>query len=138
MINTARKNKVSKKYLNLVERFPLIEIKNDAHLKMALQVADELANREDLDDSEREYRNVLFLLIECYENANTQNLELSPVEMLSYLMKINGLKQADIAHLFGSKSILSEILSDKRQISKENASRLGKYFALPAAVFLPK
>lgn len=126
-------------YLKLIKRFPLVPIKNKKHLKESYLVIEELLTRRrkgNLTREEEEYFDVLSSLVISYEDVNYPIKKLSPLKTLKSLMDINNLKQADLAHLFSSRSNLSEILSGKRQISKEQARRLAAYFCLSTDAFI--
>jgi len=59
----------------------------------------------------------------------------APHEMLSYLLDQKGLMPQDLWAVLGSKSCVSEILSGKRSISKEQARRLTA-FQVSVALFI--
>ena len=46
------------------------------------------------------------------------------------------LKPADLAGVLGSRAKVSEVLSGKRTISKEQAKRLGLFFGVSPAAFI--
>jgi HTH-type transcriptional regulator/antitoxin HigA len=62
----------------------------------------------------------------------------SGVEALRYLMAENGLTQADLAPLFGSPSIISEVLAGKRRLALAHIARLAGRFGVPADVFIAR
>jgi HTH-type transcriptional regulator/antitoxin HigA len=47
----------------------------------------------------------------------------------------NNLKQKDLAPLFGSESIVSEILNRKRELNKSQIEKLSRRFNVSPAVF---
>jgi plasmid maintenance system antidote protein VapI len=51
-------------------------------------------------------------------------------------MEENDLSQADLLDVFGSRSRVSEAVSGKRAISKEQAKRLGDRFRVSPAAFI--
>jgi HTH-type transcriptional regulator/antitoxin HigA len=51
-------------------------------------------------------------------------------------MEENRLKQSDLAPLFGSPSIISEVLSGKRRLALAHMERLAEHFGLPITVFI--
>jgi HTH-type transcriptional regulator/antitoxin HigA len=57
------------------------------------------------------------------------------VEVLRALMEANGLRQKDLAPIFGSESIVSEVLHKKRHLNKTHIERLSKRFHISPAVF---
>lgn len=135
----AIKSKATNEYINLIKQFPLAPIKNTKHLKEAYSIVLELVKRKrlgNLTQEEEEYFDVLSSLVLSYEEIHYPIEKLSPLETLKDLMEINNLKQADITHLFSSKSNLSEILSGRRQISKAQARRLSDYFKMSVDAFI--
>lgn len=74
--------------------------------------------------------------MEAYERDHVDIPPVSGVEALRHLMEENGLTQADLADLFGGKSVVSEVLSGKRTLSKSHVRKLSERFGLPADVFL--
>lgn len=60
----------------------------------------------------------------------------TPAEMLNFLMEENGLKQKDLALVLGASSRVSEILSGKRRVSREQAKRLAGRFHMSMEAFL--
>jgi HTH-type transcriptional regulator / antitoxin HigA len=76
------------------------------------------------------------MLIEQYETRAYSPALGDPLGALKLLMESNDLRAIDLAELFGSRARISEVLSGKRTISKEQAKRLGKRFGVSAAVFI--
>lgn len=78
-------------------------------------------------------------LLEDYENRVLPALEnSSPVETLKFLMEENNLTQMDLINVFGSQSIVSEILNGKRRISKTHARKLAERFSVSTDLFILK
>jgi len=123
-------------YLALVRAFPLISIRDDAHLAEALAVIDQLIERPRGVVAEEAYLGALTDLVETYEDAHVAIPSISGVEALRYLMEENGLTQADLVPLFGTASIVSEVLSGKRRLALAHIQRLAAHFGLPADVFM--
>ena len=73
--------------------------------------------------------------VKAYEDENVQIPEAKPSEVLRFLMEQHGLKQEDLGDC-APQSRISDILSDKRSISKEIAKRLAHRFHVRADVFL--
>jgi HTH-type transcriptional regulator/antitoxin HigA len=85
----------------------------------------------------RHYIELLTVLIEAYDNAHHDIENASPVEALRTLMAANNLKQKDLAPIFGTESIVSEVLHEKRKLTAEHIARLSKRFKVSPAVFFP-
>ena len=60
------------------------------------------------------------------------------MQRLEYLMAEHGLKQADLAGLFGGQPVVSAVLSGKRSINLEHARKLSARFGLSIEAFLSK
>lgn len=125
-------------YLEMVRAFPLEHIRDDAHLEAALSVFEPLFTKPDLTSAEEAYLGALTDLIETYEDARVTIPEVRGVAMLRHLMEANDLTQADLAPLFGSPSIISEVLAGKRRLSLSHIERLSERFGLPADVFIDR
>lgn len=115
---------------------PLVSIRDNAHLDEAPAIIGCLLDRTHSTTAEEEYLCALTNLVEVYENAHVVIPPVSGVEVLRYLMEENGLSQADLVPLFGSPSIISEVLSGKRRLIPTHIVRLAERFGLPADVFI--
>jgi len=100
-----------------------------------LSVLDKLARQEKLTREEDRYAQVLMTLVEAYEEQNYSIPDASPVHVLRTLMEANNLRQRDLAPLLGSESIVSEVLSGKRDLNKNHIEKLSKRFGISPAVF---
>lgn len=123
-------------YFELVRRFPLRPIRTDAGLREAIAVIDHLLELPDLSSDAADYLDVLGRLVEDYEDEHVHIPDVRGTAALLHLMEENDLKQKDLAHLFGGKSALSEVLNGKRELSKRQIQRLRDYFGVPADLFI--
>lgn len=85
---------------------------------------------------EREYYDLLTVLIESFENSHYALEGSTPDSRLRSLMEEHGLRQRDLLDIFGSRGIASEVVSGKRAISKAQARKLAQRFHVPADLFL--
>lgn len=100
-----------------------------------LAVLDKLASKEDPSTEEEKYAEVLMTLIEAYEEEHHSVQDASPVEVLRALMDANSLRQKDLVPIFGSESIVSEVLHRKRALNKTHIEKLSKRFRISPAAF---
>jgi HTH-type transcriptional regulator / antitoxin HigA len=107
------------------------DAQNDRYIAALL----ELERRAHLTPAEKNLVEVLTLLVEAYEEERYPIRPASPVEVLKELMDANNLRQKDLAPLLGSESIVSEVLSGKRQLNKHHIEKLSKRFRISPAVF---
>lgn len=75
-------------------------------------------------------------LVSRYEQAHHAIEPMGPKETLRFLIESRGLKQEDLSAIV-AQSNLSAILAGKRNISAAMASKLGKFFGISPAVFVP-
>jgi HTH-type transcriptional regulator / antitoxin HigA len=100
-----------------------------------LSVLDKLASKENPTKEEEKYAEVLMTLIDAYEEEHHSISDASPVEILRTLMVANDLRQKDLVPIFGTESIVSEVLHKKRDLNKTHIEKLSKRFRVSPAVF---
>ena len=84
---------------------------------------------------EIELRDLIAVLVTEYERRYDLG-HAEPVEALKCLMEDRGLRQRDLIPAFGSSSGVSDVLNGKREISKQQARKLGEFFSVPAGLFI--
>jgi len=110
-------------------------ITSDRQHEEYLSVLHKLAGKDNPSRLEEKYAEVLMALIEAYEEEHHSIPDASPVEVLRALMDANDLRQKDLAPIFGSESIVSEVLHKKRALNKSHIAKLSKRFHISPAVF---
>ena len=100
-----------------------------------LVVLDKLASKDSPTSDEEKYAEVLLTLIEAYEKEHHSIPDASPIEVLRALMDANNLRQKDLVPIFGSESIVSEVLHKKRRLNKTHIEKLSKRFHVSPASF---
>jgi len=86
--------------------------------------------------AERRMAELLTLLIEDFEEKHYALKASSPVDVLQELMQANNLKQKDLIDVFGTPSIVSEVLNGKRQFTTEHIRRISRRFHVSPEVFI--
>ncbi|HUA01466.1 MAG TPA: helix-turn-helix domain-containing protein [Candidatus Aquilonibacter sp.] len=110
-------------------------VTSDAQNERYLAALLELERRAAPTAAEKNLAEVLTLLVEAYEEERYPIRSASPTEVLKELMDANNLKQKDLAPLLGSESVVSEVLSGKRELNKRHIERLSKRFRVSPAIF---
>lgn len=72
--------------------------------------------------------------IQAYESAIYPPAKCSPAELLRFLMDQHGLKQSDLSEI-GSRTLVSKILSGKRNLTAEQIGKLAKRFHVSTDIF---
>lgn len=73
-------------------------------------------------------------LVAAYDEERRPMPDVGGADALRYLMAEHGLSQSNLPEV-GAQSVVSEILSGKRQINLRQARALSERFSLPATVF---
>ncbi len=113
-------------------------IETEAENEEALTVVESLLERGEatLNAEEVALLDLLGTLIERFEHATYKLPDGDPVGALEVLMAGRGLKAIDLAGVLGSRSRVSEVLSRKRSISKEQAKSLATFFGVSPVAFI--
>ena len=127
---------VSPLYSALLAKFPPRIIRSEEQNESYIRALYELEHsRDHWSPEESDLADLFTLLIEDFEEKNYQLPQCTGVEMVQFLMEQHGLRQKDLADLFGTTSIVSEVLSGKRDLNKEHIRRLSERFHVSPAVF---
>jgi HTH-type transcriptional regulator/antitoxin HigA len=78
---------------------------------------------------------VIGTLMQPYEEVHYAIPDASPVEMLRFFMDQHDLKQKDLVDIFGTPSLVSEVLNGKRDLTKKQIAALAERFHVSPAVF---
>ena len=119
-------------------------ISTEAEYNATIKRIDALVNKGDKTTAEEDaYLELLGILAEDYERRHQPELEeavskpVSPLEAISWAMDRHGLRQKDLAPLIGSESLVSSVLSGRRQLSKAMISRLHEALGIPFEDLFP-
>ncbi|HET7360894.1 MAG TPA: helix-turn-helix domain-containing protein [Salinimicrobium sp.] len=110
-------------------------IKNEKDYQNALErlevIFDSKKGTEQGDELE-----ILSILIDKYENENFPIGMPDPIEAIKFRMEQMGMKQKDLAEVFGFKSRVSEILNKKRKLTIEMVRNLNTKLHIPTEVLI--
>jgi len=112
-------------------------IKTEADYDWALaEIAPYFADEPELGSPDADRFDVLAALIQAYEAKHWPIEPPDPVSAIQYRMEQAQLRQADLAHLLGSRSRASELLNRKRALTLEQAYKLYREWHIPAEVLI--
>ena len=112
-------------------------IRSEAENERCIRLLEELDRKGNrMTAAERRMADLLTLLIEDFEEKHYALKAGSPVDVLNELMRANDLKQKDLLDVFGTPSIVSEVLHGKRQLTTEHIRRLSRRFHVSPEVFI--
>ena len=126
------------KYKRLLARISPTAIESEAENERALGVLERLLAKGEanLTPEEDALVELLTQLVEHFEKRTYPREPSTPPDVLRFLLEQRRLKPAQLAEVVGSRSRVSEILSGKRSVSKEQAKRLGDFFHVSPALFI--
>ena len=126
----------SPEYTTLLKKYPPKVIHTEEENEAYTEILYDLDRRsKTLTPAEKELAELLTLLIEDFEEKQYQLPRAKPLDILRFLMDQHGLRQKDLADVFGSPSIVSEVLNGKRELNKDHIRRLSERFHVSPEVF---
>lgn len=127
---------VSPEYSALLEKVPPKVIRNERENEWYTEVLYDLDRRgKSLTRAEKELADLLTLLIEDFEEKRYRLPRAGPLDVLRFLMDEHRLRQRDLVDVFGTTSIVSEVLSGKRELNKDHIKRLSERFHVSPELF---
>jgi HTH-type transcriptional regulator/antitoxin HigA len=123
-------------YAQLIAAYPPRPITNDEQYWATQDRIDELLEKGLLTPDEKDYLAVLGMMVERYEDLHEPEITLRGVDLIRALMEEQELKQRDLVKpIFGTDSIASAVLNEKRRLTVAHIDKLAAYFNLPHALF---
>ena len=122
----------------LIQTLPGV-IETEEENEKALAIVERLMDKGENNLSPEEDRlfRLLVTLIEDFEDKEYPMGDLAtPLDTIKLLILEHKLKQNDLADIFGSQGVVSEVLNGKRGISVNHAKRLAARFKLPVDLFI--
>lgn len=127
---------VSPEYSALLKKVPPKVIRTERENDMYTEILFDLDRRsKTLTPAEKEMAELLTLLIRDFEEKRYQLPRAKPLEALRFLIEQHGLKQKDLVDVFGTPSIVSEVLNGKRELNKDHIKRLSMRFQVSPELF---
>jgi HTH-type transcriptional regulator/antitoxin HigA len=113
----------------------VIETESENALMLAeIEKLDTLGRR--LTPEEQKLAELMTLLVRQFEESRYPLGHARPIEALRVLMENRNLRQRDLIPVFGSSSVVSDVLKEKRSISKTHARKLADFFHVPPGLFI--
>jgi HTH-type transcriptional regulator/antitoxin HigA len=133
-----KSEKLPANFTDLVRLFPPQAIHDEVGYSNSQEMIDRLTSLPKLSDGQAEYLETLTILFEAYENEHEsiETRDLSPLDVLRFLMESNGMTGSDLGRLLGNRELGTKVLNGSRQLSKANIRRLAGHFKVDAGLFL--
>ena len=111
-------------------------IESEADRQRVLPIINNLMRKANLLPEEARLLRLLASLVAAYEAKAFHIEPLAPAILLKTLVEERGLRQKDLLPIFGSESIISDILAGRRAIGKKKAQELAVFFNVSYKLFL--
>jgi len=123
-------------YANLIAKHPPRIIRTEAENEYFLHLLEELDGRGARGTrAERELADLLTLLIEDFEEKHYALPRSGPLDALRFLMEEHHLRQKDLVDVFGTPSVVSEVMHGKREMTKGQIAQLSARFHVSPELF---
>lgn len=113
----------------------LAPVKSEKDYQKALKELEKIFDAKP-DSAEGDIGQVLVLLIEDYEKKQYPIALPDPIEAIKLTMEEKGLSNKDVVSYFGSKSLVSQVLSKQRNLSLKMIKALHRGLGLPYEILL--
>jgi HTH-type transcriptional regulator/antitoxin HigA len=127
-----------KKYARLANRIVVKAIETEEEYDHMIAAVEQLIDKgEDrLSPEESALLETMAILVQAYDDRHHPLPSVAPNEMLAYLMGTSGRTAKDLLPVLGTRGRVSEVLSGKRSISKEQARKLASVFKVTVDLFI--
>jgi HTH-type transcriptional regulator / antitoxin HigA len=124
-------------YGQLLAQYQPQVIASEAENERLLEIIEELMSCPKRTPEQDRVLQLLVALVEQFEE-NHYRLNASTLQsLLLHLMEARNLKQADlIGVISASRGVISEVVNGKRQITKNQAKKLGEFFSVDPGLFI--
>lgn len=110
-------------------------IHDEAENRIFIETLERLTSKENVSAAEERLIELLVVLVKEYEARSSPVPDAGPLDIIRHLMDEHQLRQKDLVDVFGTESIVSDVLNGKRELQKEHIKRLSARFKVSPAAF---
>ena len=127
-----------KKYAKLANRIVVKAIETEEEYDHMVAAVEQLMDKGEvhLSPEESALLETMAILVQAYDDRHHALPPAAPNEMLAYLMETSGRTAKDLLTVLGTRGRVSEVLSGKRSISKQQAKKLASMFKVAVDLFI--
>ncbi len=127
-----------RKYARLANRIIVKAIETEEEYDHMVAAVEQLMDKGEghLSPEEAALLETMAILVRAYDDRHHPLPSVAPNEMLAYLMETSGRTAKDLLPVLGTRGRVSEVLSGKRSISKEQAKKLASVFKVTVDLFI--
>jgi HTH-type transcriptional regulator/antitoxin HigA len=124
-------------YRRLLQAFPPRPIHDEEQLEATEVQIDQLLALQQRTPAQDDYLDLLSDLVRDWEAEQVVIPAVSGVEVVKFLCEQHGLSQRALAPIFGTPSIVSEVLAGRRALQTKHIDGLARLFHVSPAAFFP-
>ena len=121
----------------LIDVFLPPPIRHESQVQATEEQIDDLLARQERTQAQDEYLDLLSDLVRDWEAAHVEIPAVSGVELVKFLCEQHGIPQRALVPVFGTPSIVSEVLSGRRALQTKHIEGLARLFNVSPAAFFP-
>jgi HTH-type transcriptional regulator/antitoxin HigA len=110
-------------------------ISGEKQNRLYIERLEKLTAKNSVTPAERKLVALLTVLIEEYEAKHDPMPDAEPTAIIRHLMEAHSLRQKDLLDVFGTESIVSDVLRGRRELTKQHIRRLSTRFHVSPSVF---
>jgi HTH-type transcriptional regulator / antitoxin HigA len=112
-------------------------LRSDGELEIAIREIDELiASGAQAGTEAGERLEFLSVLVKVYEDEHDPLADMSPADIVDFMLDQRNLARGDLTELMGGRSRVSDFFNGKRELSKNQARALAAFLDVPIGMLL--
>ena len=111
-------------------------INNEAELLATQEQIDEIIDKQNITQDDKDYLKVLGTLVYEYEQKHEPMPVLKGIELIQALMTEENLQPCDLVSIFDDESTVTKVLEKKQEITAKQIQKLGDFFHIYPIMFL--
>jgi HTH-type transcriptional regulator / antitoxin HigA len=123
-------------YRQLLMKFPPRPIVSEADFEATQTQIDTLVDKREITQDERDYLEVLAMLVCDYEQKHKPVEVLKGIELLKALIAEENLQPSDLLSIFDDEANLKVVLQRQRELTTNQIKKLADLFHISASLFL--
>ena len=125
------------RYKNLLSEYQPKLIKTEVENEQALAMVEKLMHSASRTPEQQELYELLIVLVEKFEKEFYQpESKSNPISMLLFLMEQRDMQSADLVDIFGSSSVVEDVIAGRVQIDRSMSELLGRLFHVDSMLFI--
>ena len=125
------------RYKDLLSEYQPKLIKTETENEQALVMVEKLMNLTTRTPEQQELYELLIVLVEKFEREFYRSGQKhDPISMLLFLMEQRDLQSSDLVDIFGSISVVEDVMAGRIEIDRSAAESLGRLFHVDSMLFI--